>query len=42
MWVICGSHSNCYVGQMGQKVRPAFNPSAVQPFLFVATIATHQ
>ena len=26
MWVIFGSHPDCSVGQMGQQVRPTFNP----------------
>ena len=26
-WVICGSHLDCSVGQMGQQVRPSFNPN---------------
>ena len=26
MWVICGSHPNCSVGQMGQQMLPTFNP----------------
>ena len=38
MWVICGSHSDCFVGQMGQQVSevwPTFNPAW---YSYIATI----
>ena len=28
-WVIHGSHLDCSVGQMGQQVRPTFNPATI-------------
>ena len=33
-WVICGSHLDCSVGQMGQQVRPTFNPVNLPTFWF--------
>ena len=38
MWVICGSHLDCSVGQVGQQVCPTFNPGTHLCCMYMITV----